>query len=326
MIRRCCALLASGLLLTTSLAAQRPAGDPSKRVPPGACFRVFIVPDMEGMGSTVDIREVIAGNEGEAYRTRTSEDYWERFRGLLTQEVNATIGGARSAGAGSFAVSEGHGGNLFANIEPWDLDTGAVLIRGYPKPLLMVSGLDSSFNTLMFTGAHANAGSKGVMPHNFAFDSFTVNGTVLNEVGINALIAGEMGVSVSLVAGDDVLIEEAKQILGARGFVPVVTKLAVGRNAAITWSPAKVQAMLRAGAAEAVRREQAGEFKPYTLAKPYRIEFKLRRTFADSIVTQVAAFDRFKLEKIGERTFRLVTDSAREMGYLLDAVEGVVLR
>jgi len=60
----------------------------------------MIIPDMEGMGSAVDIHEVIAGNEGEQYRTLTSDDYWQRFRGLLTQEVNAAIAGARSGGAG----------------------------------------------------------------------------------------------------------------------------------------------------------------------------------------------------------------------------------
>ena len=46
---------------------------------------------MEGMGSAVDIHEVIAGNEGERYKTLTSPDYWDRFRLLLTKEVNATI-------------------------------------------------------------------------------------------------------------------------------------------------------------------------------------------------------------------------------------------
>ena len=59
----------------------------SKHVPHEAGFRVFIVPDMEGMGSAVDIHEVIAGNEGERYKTLTSPDYWERFRLLLTKEV-----------------------------------------------------------------------------------------------------------------------------------------------------------------------------------------------------------------------------------------------
>ncbi len=297
----------------------------AKQVPFEKGFRVFIVPDMEGMGSAVDIHEVIAGNEGEHYKTLTSPDYWDRFRLLLTKEVNATIAGARLAGARSFVVNEGHGGNLFANVLPWDLDSAAILVRGFPKPLIMITGLDSTFGTLMFTGAHANAGSPGVMAHSFSFDAFTVNGKKLNEVGINALIAGEMGVSVSLVSGDDVLIEETKAMLGTN-FVPIVTKRAVGRMAAITYSPARVRAMLRAGAAEAVRREMRGEIKPFTMSRPYQVDFTLRASYPDSVVTQVSALSDFKLEKTGDRSFRLVTDSAREMGYLLDAIESVVLR
>ncbi|MBA2628372.1 MAG: M55 family metallopeptidase [Gemmatimonadales bacterium] len=296
-----------------------------KRLPAQAGFRVMIVPDMEGMGSVVDIHEVIAGNEGERYKTLTSVDYWDHFRQLLTKEVNATIAGARAGGAASFVVNEGHGGNMFANVLPWDLDTSAMLVRGFPKPLVMITGLDSTFKTLMFTGAHANAGSPGVMAHSFAFDSFTVNGTRLNEVGINALIAGEMGVSVSLVSGDDVLIAETQEMLG-KGFVPIVTKRAVGRMAAITYSPARVRRLLQQGAAEAVRREMRGEIKPFTLSRPYRVDFTMRSSYPDSTITAVSKLAEFKLEKLGSRSFRLVTDSARQMGYLLDAIEQVVLR
>src|SRR6476619_7516099 len=146
-------LVPAMLCLAALLQAQNPPPPPSsapfrdKQIPHEPGFRVFLVPDMEGMGSAVDIHEVIAGNEG-------------------------------------------HGGNLFANVLPWELDSSAILVRGFPKPLVMVTGIDSSFSTLMFTGAHANAGSPGVMAHNFAFDTFTVNGKPLNEVGINALIAG----------------------------------------------------------------------------------------------------------------------------------------
>jgi D-amino peptidase len=324
----------AALLLLTSVAQAHAQAAPSsalagfraKRVPHETGFRVFIVPDMEGMGSAVDIHEVIAGNEGPRYRDLSSPDYWDRYRLLLTQEVNATIRGARAAGARSFVVNEGHGGNLFANVLPWDLDSSAMLVRGFPKPLVMITGLDSTFGTLMFTGAHANAGSPGVMAHNFAFDSFTVNGKVLNEVGINALMAGEMGVSVSLVSGDDVLIDETRTMLGT-DFVAIVTKRAVGRSAAITYSPAHVRRLLRSGAAEAVRRERAGEFAPFTLEKPYRVDFTLRRSFPDSVVAAVAALEEFRLEPTGgSRSFRFVTESARQMGYLLDAIEEVVLR
>jgi D-aminopeptidase len=188
-----------------------------------------------------------------------------------------------------------------------------------------VTGIDSSFGTLMFTGAHANAGSPGVLSHNFAFDSFTVNGKALNEVGINALIAGELGVSVSLVSGDDVLIEETKAML-PNGFVAIMTKRAVGRSAAITYSPAKVRRMLQAGAAEAVRRERRGDFKPFRMDRPYKVEFKLRRTYPDSVVKAVAALQEFKLEPTGDRAFRYTTDSARQLGWLLDAIEETVLR
>ena len=321
-------LLYGALCLASPLRAQDSRSSApfrDKQVPHEAGFRVFIVPDMEGMGSAVDIHEVIAGNEGEHYKSLTSPDYWDRFRLLLTREVNATIRGARSAGARSFVVNEGHGGNLFANVLPWELDSAAILVRGFPKPLVMVTGIDSSFGTLMFTGAHANAGSPGVMAHNFAFDSFTVNGKPLNEVGINALIAGEMGVSVSLVSGDDVLIAETERMLG-NGFIPVVTKRAVGRMAAITYSPAHVRAQLRAAAAEAVRRERRGDFKPFTMDRPYRIELTLRRSYPDSVVQAVAKLPEFSLEPTGERSFRFVTDSAKQMGYLLDAIEETVLR
>jgi D-amino peptidase len=286
---------------------------------------VLIVPDMEGMGSAVDIHEVIAGNEGEQYRTLTSDDYWNRFRGLLTQEVNAVITGARGAGAGSFVVTEGHGGNLFANVLPWDLDTAAILVRGFPKPLLMVSGIDSTVGTLIFTGAHAGAGQPGVLAHNFAFDAFSVNGTKLNEVGINALIAAEFGVAVSMVTGDDVLIRETREILG-NDFVAVTTKYAVGRMAAITFSPARVRRMLQDSAAAAVRRAMRGAFRPYRLAKPYRVEFALRRGYPDAIVQGGDSLRWQGLEKTGERTYRLTTSDARQMGYRLDAIERVVLR
>lgn len=309
------------------LAAQAPAppSAPTPKLPPPAGFRVLIIPDMEGMGSAVDIREVIAGNEGEQYRTLTSDDYWQRFRGLLTQEVNAVIAGARGAGAGSFVVNEGHGGNLFANVLPWDLDTAAILVRGFPKPLVMITGIDSTVGTLIFSGAHAGAGSPGVLAHNFAFDAFTVNGTKLNEVGINALIASEYGVAVSMVSGDDVLIRETREILGP-DFVGIVTKYALGRMAAITFSPAKVRRMLEDSAGVAVRRAMRGGFRPYRLAKPYRVEFTLRRSYPAMIVQGVDSLRWQGLAKTGDRSYRLVTADARQMGYLLDAIEQVVLR
>lgn len=297
----------------------------NKRVPFEPGFRVYFIVDMEGMGSAVHTREVIAGNEGERYRDRTGPDYWNHYRRLLTEETNAAINGARTAGARSFVVNEGHGGNLFANLLPWDLDPDAILIRGYPKPMVMSTAIDSTFSALIFTGAHANAGGAGVMSHTYAFDNFSVNGIILNEPGINALVAGEFGVPLVMVTGDDVVVAETKKQFP--DIVGVTLKTAVGPNAAITWSPKRVQQMVRDSAAHAIRRAQANKPRPFTLAKPYRVEFTLRRSYPEEYVTGVDQLaQRYRLQKDANRTYRMTTSSAREIAWLIDEIELVVLR
>ena len=64
-------LLAAGALVfsvTGRSEAQVMPPFAEKTIPFEEGFRVYIVPDMEGMGSAVNIREVIAGTEGERYR------------------------------------------------------------------------------------------------------------------------------------------------------------------------------------------------------------------------------------------------------------------
>src|SRR5437762_4407664 len=91
----------------------------TKRIPFQSGFRVYIIPDMEGMSSVVANRDILSGYEGERYKTAGSIDY-PQYRELLTKDMNAVIAGARAAGAKSFVVNEGHGGNLFANVIPWE--------------------------------------------------------------------------------------------------------------------------------------------------------------------------------------------------------------
>jgi D-amino peptidase len=294
-------------------------------VPPADGFRVFITADMEGLASVVFNREIISGYEGERYRTGSSQDYWQHYRAILTAEVNAAIAGARQGGAASYVVNEGHGGNLFGNILPWDLDTAAILVRGWPKPMVMSTGLDSSAGVAFFLGFHAGANTPGVIAHTYAFDRITINGQWMNETGINALVAGEYGVPVGLVTGDDEVIRQARQQLGD-GFVAVVTKWAIGRSAAVTLSPAVVRQSIRDSAAVAVRRAMGGQLRPFRMERPYDVEFDLRASFPEEYVTGVDSLQGFQLRKTGARGYRFVTNDARELARLFDAIELVVLR
>jgi D-amino peptidase len=316
------AVLAFLALAAAPLAAQMPA---YPRIPPATGFRVFITTDMEGMTSVVFNRELLAGNEGERYRNAGSPDYWNLYRDLLTREVNAAIAGARRGGARSFVVNEGHGGNQFANLLPHQLDTAALLVRGWPKPLVMTTGLDSSAGAMFWLAAHAGAGTPGVISHTYAFDRVTVNGRWMNETGINALVAGEYGVPLVLVSGDDLMVQQAREQLGP-DVVAVVTKIAVGRSAAVTWSPAMVRQMLADSAAVAVRRAMRGEIRPFRLERPYTVEFDLRRSFPQEYVTATDTITAFRLQKTGERSYRFVTDDAREIARLFDVIELIVLR
>jgi D-aminopeptidase len=110
------------------------------------------------------------------------------------------------------------------------------------------------------------------------------------------------------------------------GLIGVVVKKAIGRMAAITYSPQKVRQKIEAGAAEAVRRERRGDFAPFTMDKPYRVEITLRASYPPEVVTGVDSIQGFELEKTGDRSYRFTTTDAKQIGYLLDTIEGVVLK
>jgi D-amino peptidase len=282
-------------------------------------FSVYIIADMEGLAAAVrnqtEMRPVARGGSPQH----------ERFRQELTDEINALIAGARTAGATQFIVNEGHGGTLFRNVLVDQLDPEAILIRGYPKPIVMSTGLNPMVDAMMIVGAHANAGSPGVISHNFAFDSFTVNGKALNEAGIAGFIGGEMGVPMALASGDDALTAETREMLGP--IETVTVKTVFSRSAAAALPPATVHRLLRQAAARAVRRVKAGELGPLKLDRPYQVRFCLRRSFTedDWVRETVGRLEGVKPDG-GKGCFGYSSDSAEAVGNLLNEIEWTVLK
>lgn len=337
-------LLACLLALPRAAAAQAPAAPappPRDTTPPDAVFgvteyqlarqkleqlmqkngfSVYIIGDMEGLAGVVrNGTEMRPGYRG------GNQDEHQRFRQELTAEVNALIAGARAAGATQFIVNDGHGGTLFRNVVPEELDPEAILIRGYPKPIVMSTGLNPMVDAIMMVGAHSNAGTPGVISHSFAFDSFTVNGTVLNETGIAAFIGGEMGVPLVLASGDDVLVAETIQMLGP--IETVTTKTAFSRSAAAGKSFPQVHRELQAASATAVKKAKAGQYKPLVLQKPYNVRFCLRRNYAEDewVRETIGRFDGVRADG-GVGCFAYTTESAEAVGNLLNLVEWTVLK
>ena len=283
-------------------------------------FSVYIIADMEGLAGVV--RNATEMRPG--YRGGNADEH-QRFREELTAEVNALIAGARAGGATQFIVNEGHGGTLFRNIVVEDLDPDAILIRGYPKPIVMSTGLNPMVDAMMIVGAHANAGAPGVISHSFAFDSFTVNGKMLNEAGIAAFIGGEMGIPMILASGDDVLTAETVEMLGPLETVTV--KTAFSRSAAAVKSFPTVHKELKAAAARAVRKARTEHYRPLVIQRPYNVRFCLRRNYAedDWVRETIGNFEGVRADG-GKGCFAYVTSSAEEVGNLLNLVEWTVLK
>jgi D-amino peptidase len=290
-------------------------------VKPGG-FAVLLVTDMEGLaGVTNNGREMSNGRSG------YSPDH-QRFRQELTDEVNAAIAGARAAGATQFFVVEGHGANNFHNILVEKVDPEAMLLRGWPRPNVMETGVNAKINLMMVVGNHPNAGTHGIIAHSYAFSSFTVNGKPLNESGISAFIGGEYGVPLGMVSGDDSYITEMKAAFGPT-LETVTSKIALSGSGGAMMPLAQVHAEIRAAAMRAVTRAKAGAFKPLTFDKPYHVAYCLRSSFNGAVLEGMSHPEGFDIKPdsaTGPRCFTYETSRAETVGTLLNLIEWAALK
>jgi len=218
-------------------------------------LKVFISVDMEGISGVINWEEV----------SRNGQDY-SLFRRLMTEEANAAVEGALAAGATEIVVRDSHGSAR--NILPDLLHSQAMLIRDWGgSPLSMMEGLDESFDAVIFIGYHARANTPdATLDHTMtgAFYEVTLNGLPMPEAGINAFIAGQFGVPVVLVAGDQAICNQTKELLGEVETVAV--KKGIGQ-AALMLSPQKARALIKEKTTAALKR--LSDFKPYKLSPPY---------------------------------------------------------
>src|SRR5438874_3888893 len=204
-------------------------------------MKLFLSTDFEGTSGIDAWEQIIEG----------SPEY-EQGRQLLTDEVNAVITGAAEGGATQFVVNDAH--HYMRNLHPQDLAGNATLITGRHKPLYMMQGLDASFVGICFVSYHGSIGAEhAVLSHTYnpgAIWEVRINGEVVGESGINALVAAHYGVPIIFVSGDAVTAQEAQGI--APNAEKVVVKQSLGRFAASNLHPKVACEMLRVGAARAV--------------------------------------------------------------------------
>ena len=225
--------------------------------------KVYISADMEGIAGVVTGEQL--GPQGFEY---------QRFREFMTNEVLAAIEGARAGGATEILVSDSHGNgqNLLIEKLPKDVQ----VIRAWPRPLMMMEGIDSTFEAVLFVGYHTGTTNpEGVRAHTMSSANFAdvrLNGISVPEAGLNAAIAGHFGVPIALITGDAAIVKEAQALLGS--LEGAVVKWPLGFHSARTLTPEASCELVRDKAKAAVSR--AAALKPYRLKTPVELELRFK--------------------------------------------------
>jgi D-amino peptidase len=248
-------------------------------------LKIYISVDMEGIAGVVTDHQL--GPDGFEY---------QRFREFMTAETLAAITAAKEAGATEILVSDSHGNmeNLLIEKFPPDVQ----IIRGRPRKLGMMAGIDSTFDAVMFIGYHASTNNPvGVRAHTFSSATLSrvaINGKEMTEGSWNAAIAGHFGVPVVLISGDDAAVAEVRRQVGP--IEGAVVKNNLGFHSAKTLTPEASQKLIADRVKAALGRRQ--EFNAFKIASPLTLDITFKNYQPAEVLAYLPGVDRLDSHSI----------------------------
>ena len=156
---------------------------------------------------------------------------------MFMDDLVALVDSLNSIGAKEIVIYDEHfyGRNIDISVLP---STVRAICGKPPYRPDWPGGLDSSFTGLILLGFHAKEGTEGaLLPHTYESDikDIRLNGLSVGEIGVEAAIAGDVGVPTVLVIADSAGAEEAEELLP--GVFTVSVKEALGESGACAILP-----------------------------------------------------------------------------------------
>ncbi|MGD9588409.1 MAG: M55 family metallopeptidase [Pyrinomonadaceae bacterium] len=242
-------------------------------------MKIFVSVDMEGIVGVVTGEQL--GPQGFEY---------QRFREFMTREATTAIEAAFAAGATEIVVADSHGNGQNLLIEK--LPKNVTIVRSWPRPLMMMQGIDDSFAGAIFIGYHSGTTNPaGVRAHTMSSANFAdirLNGVSMPEAGVNAAIAGHFNVPVIMISGDDAAVKEATDLLGP--IEGAIVKWNYGFHSARTMTPDTANDLIREKVTRAIGR--IGEFKPYKPEAPVRLEVQFKNYRPAEVLAFLSSVER----------------------------------
>ena len=218
---------------------------------------------------------------------------------MMTLDANAAVDGAFAAGATEVIVEENHGVEDLCVLLMDEIDPRCSVIRGAGRPgATTMAGLDESIGVVLLVGHHGRAGSfPGIMAHTISYGGFKLvrlGNAAIGEPDFFAIRAGELGVPIGLITGDQIVAEQVNAI--CPWAERVVVKEALGNQSGNCIAPVRAREMIREGAARAVGRARVGELRPYLdVAPPYEFEVELRKPINDAMRANLESLADFEI-------------------------------
>lgn len=251
--------------------------------------KIFLSSDIEGTCGIAHWDETERGKQ----------DYLQ-FSAQMTREVAAACQGALQGGADTLLVRDAH--DSARNINPAELPEEARIFRGWARePFSMMSGLDESYDGVIFTGYHSAVGWNGnPLSHtmNSQNISIFVNGEVMSELMMNSLTAAMKGVPVLMVTGDRMLCDWFHTKVPDAMTVPVNEGVGDG---CISMHPDRAVREIRAAAKKAMTLDANRCLYPMPERFEVEVTFRLHQKARSASWYPGAA-------QTGDRTVRFVSD------------------
>jgi D-amino peptidase len=237
-------------------------------------LKAFISVDLEGMPYIVTPSHL--NLKGALY---------EEARKIATKITFFAADELHKNGFEEVIVADSHG--PMVNIQVEELPEYVEIVRGFPRPLSMVAGVEGC-SAAVFLGYHAKFGTaKSSFDHTYSGGSIRkveVNGVEASEFLLNAYVAGELGVPVAMVAGEAQLLKDDVE-KWAPWAEAVPLKESLSRVSAKSPSMAKIEKQLREAVKRAASKIEAKKAKVLVAKKPVN----MRVTFLVSHFADVAA-------------------------------------
>lgn len=256
-------------------------------------MKIYVMVDIEGISGVYCSEQVTpAGGR------------FAEGRKYMTEDINACVAGLRDVGVDEIIVHDCHGGSYslnWADVSP-EADgyiCGAIGDTRYVD----IQDCDG----VILLGYHAMAGTpKAVLEHTYSSKSIQnmyLNDVLSGETAMDAAIAGEQGVPVIMVSGDDKLCAEAKSFLP--NVVTAEVKKGLNCQGAILLPPEKAHKLIHDKAMEAVKKLPL--MKPFVISAPVtcKIELMERCQLANTVTKPY-------MSVIDGRTFSVTADCVEE--------------